>query len=300
MTVLVTGAGGFIGRHLCAALAAGGVELAAIGSAASAARCEVDAFFEVDGVPDARTLAELLDRVRPEQVYHLAGTARASSADVLYAVNLLYGVRLLEACAALSEPPRVIFAGSAAEYGPAPGPAHRFSESDPTRPLNTYGASKLAQTLHACAQGRVPIVVARMFNPVGEGMPVSTALGRFLDQIACMPPDGGVIECGPLHALRDVSDVKDVARALVSLGRAPSASGVYNLCSGEPTRMSELADALSAVAPFPLTFRVRGGDGGVDRAIGNPERLHRLGIVLRKVEPMRVLPRMLVHAGVST
>ena len=83
---------------------------------------------------------------------------------------------------------------------------------------------------------------ARIFNPIGPGMPRYLALGEFARQIAALPPHGGMLQTGSLTVSRDFIDVEDVASALHRLATHPLACGVVNICSGKPTRLDGLVE----------------------------------------------------------
>ncbi|WP_187774653.1 NAD-dependent epimerase/dehydratase family protein [Billgrantia pellis] len=306
MTVLVTGAGGFLGGHLCRALRAAGHVTLAMGRPEGAGRRRVDTYLAMGDLPATDWLVGILRQHRPGCVYHLAGTVSAPSNEALYRINLTYALRLLDACAALVAPPRVILLGSAAEYGPPEDPLRDLHEAHPTRPVSAYGASKLAQTQYALSQYRVPVVVARAFNPIGVGMPTSGAAGRFVSQVAelantaALDRAGGVIDTGPLHGIRDLVAAQELAGALVALAAPDVTPGrIYNLCTGVGTTMRALTEALTALAPFPVRFQPVGSDAGVDRAVGDPSRLAAAGITLNPPDLPVVLGDMLRAAGVE-
>jgi GDP-4-dehydro-6-deoxy-D-mannose reductase len=301
MTVLVTGAGGFVGGHLCAALAKSGTDVVAIGRHGGKVAGRVRHFVGTDTTPDATLLADVMSRFQPEVVFHLAGTASAPSVAELYAVNTLYAVELLEAAGRMKRPPRVVMLGSAAEYGEPLKPGRLMSEADPERPISNYGIAKLAQTHHALAAAKLTVVVARLFNPIGAGMPEGTAAGRFVRQIADLHGGDGVIHtAGSLDAVRDFVDVADAVDALIRLGSDSIPAGrVYNLCTGHGTTMTELTTTLARLAPGSVEFRAGEGSAGIAWAVGNPSRLAQHGVTLRLHDLEGILSRMLAAAGAS-
>lgn len=304
MRALITGAGGFLGGHLCRRLRESGHDTLAVGRVGGEGRKRVDTYLAVEDLPTDEWLADRLRRHRPDCVYHLAGTVSARCDEALYRINLGYGLRLLQACAGLDSPPRVVLLGSAAEYGPPGDPLHDLQETDATRPVSAYGASKLAQTQYALSQKGVEVVVARAFNPIGVGMPTSSAAGRFVARLAeranAAGEHDGVIETGPLHGIRDLVSADQLAAALVALaGPRVTPGRVYNLCTGVGTSMRTLTDTLAALAPFLVRFQPAVGDAGVDRAVGDPSRLAAAGITLNSPDLPAVLGEMLRAAGIE-
>ena len=90
---------------------------------------------------DAASMRRLVRKIRPAQVFHLAGSHQSLAWNELWDIHVLATMNLLEALNGLPQPPRVVIAGSSAEYGlpSARGPVGEGSE---TRPLSPYGATK--------------------------------------------------------------------------------------------------------------------------------------------------------------
>ncbi len=295
MRVLVTGAGGFLGRHLCKGLRASGADIFAIGRSSSAARGYVDHFIEADVAPNCAKLAEILIRYRPDALYHLAGCSAASSLHDFYETNLFYAARLLQACRGLANAPKIVIAGSAAEYGRPLATDRLMNERDMAQPLDAYGETKLAQTVHAMRQSDLPVIVARIFNPIGEGLPAGRAAGRFIERAKALKPlGGGVIETGPLDGVRDIADATEVSAALIDLMVKDLPTGeIYNVCTGKGTRMRDIADALEAIMPYEVIFKPVAGDRGVDWSVGDAGKLAAQDIVVRAPDLHGILARML-------
>lgn len=165
---LVTGAGGFVGRHLCARLVADGWEVwgtvrPGASVAAGVRRLEVD-------LTDPAALADAVRRAAPDVAFHLAA-ARARSGAVeraaTAAVNALSGLHLVEAL-----PPScraVVRLGSSTEYAEVDGP---MDETAPLHPRGFFGATKAAGSLllTAAADERgIRAVVLRAFQVYGPG-----------------------------------------------------------------------------------------------------------------------------------
>lgn len=167
--VLVTGASGFIGAHLAAALAARGDEVACLVRASSS-------LARLEGVPVRPVLGDCTDPsslasavAETDQVYHLAGVTKSLSIEGFRRVNELGVANLVEACARQTSPPTVVVVSSLAAAGPAPADRLRH-EDDPPQPVSRYGRSKRAGELAAQAWAhQVPISVVRPPIVFGEG-----------------------------------------------------------------------------------------------------------------------------------
>ncbi|MCD0451300.1 NAD(P)-dependent oxidoreductase [Actinocorallia sp. API 0066] len=229
---LVLGATGFLGRHVAARAAVlDGWEVVTASRTPDAADLHLD--------PSHEGLRDLLRRLRPSAVVNCAGAVAGGPAD-LVAGNVTLVAALADAVRA--EGGRLVHLGSAAEYGRVPEGVP-VAESAPPRPVGAYGMTKLAGTELAL---RAPgAVVLRVFNPVGPGAPRASLLGGVAGQLADGAPE---IRTGPLGAVRDYVDVRDVADAVLA-AVTRDVTGVINVGSGTATRSRDLVRALLTLVP---------------------------------------------------
>ncbi|WPB83359.1 NAD-dependent epimerase/dehydratase family protein [Sediminicoccus rosea] len=272
MRALVTGAGGFLGRHVVARLAEAGISVVTLGRGDPADAVPGRAYRIAD-LGDEAAVAAVLREAAPDLVFHLAGTAAAEPLEETYRVNVLFAARLLAAARRLPAPPRILLAGSAAEYGPMDEAQLPVSETAACQPVSVYGITKLAQTLHGLAAAPdLPVVVARLFNVIGGGMPGHLALGAFAAQIRAMPATGGVLRTGPLARERDFVEAVPTATLLLDLLRDSRAEGrVVNICSGRPTSLADLTAALVRAAGRPVEVQEAAG------RVGNSDMIRHWG-----------------------
>jgi GDP-4-dehydro-6-deoxy-D-mannose reductase len=150
-------------------------------------------------------------------------------------------------------------------------------------PLSAYGASKQAQTraaLNYAETTGTSVLVARIFNPLGPGMPTHLAIGDFANQITTMPRDHGTLRVGDIDVRRDMIDVEHLATLLCQLAANRDACGVTNVCSGQAPVLRELVEMLIDGCGRKIDIevdwaRVRGNE---PRAIiGSTDLLEKLG-----------------------
>lgn len=243
--ILVTGAGGFVGRHLLPVLA--------------------------ETFPDAElhpARADLLDpaavdaevaALRPDACVHLAAVSaiRAATADPDRAWRVNLGGTLALARALLAHAPgaTLVYASSADIYGASFRAGAALNEAALPAPLNTYAATKAAAdlALGALAAEGLRAVRVRPFNHTGPGQSSAFVVAAFAEQVAriragLQPPR---MRVGALDPMRDFLDVRDVCRAYALCLRhadrlAPGA--VLNVASGTPRRVGDVLAALLALA----------------------------------------------------
>src|SRR5262245_57395909 len=247
MHALITGASGFIGRRLAAGLHAVGWSVTSLTRHAGPG----PSWFAMGPLPwDRSRLDAILERTRPDVVFHLLGAQPSLATDQQFAVNLNAAIDLVSALERQEGLARIIFAGSAAEYGPAEESELPLREDRACKPVGPYGSSKLAQTRFALSKAPdLPVVVARIFNPVGPGMGRPLALGDFASQLADSDGRCAVLRVGNLDVFRDFIDVGDVIGILINLATDPRATGrIFNVCSGRAMLLKDIVANMIALS----------------------------------------------------
>lgn len=249
MRLLILGASGFLGGHVWRQAAAAGVDVVTAGRAAlpgSPAHRRLDLSSD-----DPAMVAEIIGSVAPDAIANCAGLT-VGGPDVLAAANITGTYTLVRAMLLAETPARLVHLGSAAEYGGAePGvPLH---ESAPPRPGAPYGATKLAGT-RLVELGRaagLDAVVLRVFNPVGAGAPGTGLPGRVAAQLRRALAEPAQVRLGPLDAVRDFVDARDVAAAvLAAAGVSALPHAVLNIGSGAGVPARTLVKELIAVTGY--------------------------------------------------
>jgi GDP-4-dehydro-6-deoxy-D-mannose reductase len=169
----------------------------------------------------------------------MAGKTPPGRADEFDLMNTDVTSRFIQALEASKVRCRVIVAGSAAELGPVPLEDLPVAEGYPCCPVEPYGWSKWRATQVALAAlSPVEVVIGRVFNPIGPGLPGSQALGRFASTLA--DGEGPIpMSVGDLDARRDFIDVRDVADAFLALAHHGRAGQIYHLGTGQSHSIRE-------------------------------------------------------------
>ena len=283
MRVLVTGGAGYIGSVVTAALLADGSEVTVLDDLSTG---------HADAVPEGATFiraaladaAPVLAEVRPDAVLHFAAKSLVGVSqqrpEEYWETNVGGSLALLEGMRAAGCR-RIVFSSTAATYGePESVPIH---EDAPTRPTNTYGASKLAVdhmlTSYAVAHGFATVSL-RYFNVagaaygLGERHTTETHLIPIALQVAAGERESMTVygEDYPTPdgtCIRDYIHVADLADAHLLALRAPSAGEhrIYNLGNGAGFSVQQVVDAVRQVTGHPVPVVV-----GARRA-GDPAQL---------------------------
>jgi GDP-4-dehydro-6-deoxy-D-mannose reductase len=281
MRAIVTGASGFIGKRLSSALLDAGIEVIEIGQNPGDGGGNRIVFGPSPW--PWRRWVEVLKETRPDAIFHLAGS-RLDPPDKLREINFGLCEDMLRALRKTGQRPVVLVSGSAAEYGAALVDGQPVDEGYACKPSNLYGETKLAQTEAIMAFSKetgVRCVVARIFNPVGRGMPSNLSLGDFARQIEACASRNGELVTGDVDVERDFLPIEAVAGALVSLAFNPCAHGVVNICSGRPVKLRRLVEAMIARSGKEIRIRVdparmRPGEPRV--IVGSTKRLSSFGV----------------------
>lgn len=277
MRVLVTGASGFLGRHLVTRLAAGGAHTAALCLERGPLPAEVE-FVPAD-VRDRAAVAAAVAATAPDAIVHLAALSHVGDSwkrmPDYFEVNVL-GTEHVAAAAAGR---RLLFASTAEVYGLVPEDEQPIVESRRPAPRSPYALTKAAAERTALAGGAT---VVRLFNLAGAGQLPTFALPSFATQLAAIergeaPP---VLRVGNLAARRDFVHVDDAVDGLALLVERGEAGGTYNLASGRSISIADALDALRRVAGVEAKVEVdpeRFRPVDVPRLEGDARRLAALG-----------------------
>ena len=215
MIAAITGANGFIGRHVCDRFAAEGWTVRPI------VRRDI-----AEG-----WMGELI--VGANLVVHVAGATRAPNPALLHASNVDLTRRVVEQSRAAGVR-RLIFISSQAAAGPARSADDVTTEESPSAPIEAYGRSKLdaERVVHAAA-GELDCVVIRPASVYGPGDRDFLAMFRLARL-------GLAVHPGNRDQLISIVHVRDLVDAIASASTASTSSGTYFVANDEPVRWRDL------------------------------------------------------------
>ena len=290
--ILITGAHGFIGKHLAQRLASQGHVVVGLGHgiwpAAEALRWGVNQW--LDGDIHAGNLRMLQQQGTPDVVYHLAGGSTVGAAVASPREDFFRTVastlELLEWLRLDAPSTRLVAVSSAAVYGAShAGP---IPEDATLQPYSPYGHHKqMMESLcrsYADSYG-LQVAVARLFSVIGPELKKQLLWDMCTRLAACESP---LVLGGSGNELRDWIDVREVARALELLpSQAKPVISVINIGTGVATSVRRIALGLMAAwqghesAVDALGFSGRSRPGDPFSLVADPHRLNSLGFQSR-------------------
>ena len=270
MNALITGALGFVGKHLVALLRreAPGAEIFGLAAWWELQRGEGPGGPFLEGeelagnallagdLTDLSSLVAALGRARPDYIFHLAA---ASFVPWSYAApvqvmqnNAIGTINLFEAVRLARQDPKIIVCSSPEVFGDT---REIITEATPLRPVSPYALSKcveeLAGYMYHQAYG-LRTVVSRGFAHEGPGRGAGFAVSDFARQIARI--EAGLQEScvcvGNLEAVRTYCDVRDMVRAYWLLALKGAVGEAYNIAGDEVFSLREVLDRLLALSTW--------------------------------------------------
>lgn len=249
MKVLVTGAGGFVGKYLVDNLIKNNCDVVAIGvnNGKHINNCGIRS--HVINILDYTVLEETFRIEKPDAVIHLAAISNVpiswDNPAVTIDVNVKGAVNVFLALANTNPNGIMLNIGSSDEYGLTAKKGIPLTEDMLCQPQNPYSISKYCteqMLLQLSKKYGTKVISTRSFNHFGPGQATGFAIPDFASQIVKIErgKQEPIIKVGDLSASRDFTYVEDVVEAYMALIMNDVESGVYNICSNKGRRIEDI------------------------------------------------------------
>ena len=261
MKVLVTGAGGFVGKHLCSLLSSNGHNVLGLDHSNTLDVPNIEKV--IIDITDNEKINKVFSDFMPEVVYHLAGIAFVPTCEQNFKlaldVNVLGTYNLTKASELSNAKSRFIFISTANVYGIVTPDEMPLTESSEIRINNNYALTKLmGEDIINKYQNvnDIDCVIFRAFNHIGPGQAKEFVIPSFAFQISeiAKGKKEATLDVGNLEAIRDFTDVRDIVNAyFLAINKG---KGVYNLCSNNEISIQTIVDKLILLSGQGIKIRI--------------------------------------------
>jgi GDP-4-dehydro-6-deoxy-D-mannose reductase len=251
--ILVTGAAGFIGSHLCDFLVEKGLDVCGTywkGDDLDDVKHLRDRvnFVECD-IKDRKAVEDLIKKIKPDHIFHMAAQSYVvpswQNPEDTLKTNIMGTFYVLEAIRKAGIDAKIIIACSSSEYGLTYNNEIPINEKKEFRPSSPYAVSKIGTDMLAYLYQnayKMKIIRIRFFNIIGSRKRFD-ACADFAKGIAEIEKNKKErLDVGNLKGVRDFTDVKDAVEAMWLLKDKGDFNEVYNVCSGKRYVVKEILD----------------------------------------------------------
>jgi UDP-glucose 4-epimerase len=286
MSIVVTGAAGFIGSHTVDQLLAAGYKVVGVDNFRTGRRENLatalthpDFLLEEADCAEVEAMAAIMKKAKPEAVIHLAALVSVQESlanpELNFRLNL-HATHVVATTAQQAGAKRIVFASSAAVYGNQK--VLPIREDIPRAPISPYGAAKLASEYLLRGYGStygIIVVCNRYFNVFGPRQDPRSPYSGVISIFEMRFREGEPITIfGNGRQTRDFISVHDVARANVigATGKVAE-SCVQNICTGRETSLLDLVRIFGRYFPdHPALEFQEERPGDIRQSLGSPAR----------------------------
>jgi GDP-4-dehydro-6-deoxy-D-mannose reductase len=251
MRVLITGANGFVAKHLLKKLVGYGHEVY-LTTHNTQAVVENKHVYKMD-INDQLSIKSVLKSVKPDAIVHLAAQSNVpfswENPVKTFETNVIGTINIVDSVHQLNPSIKLVVVGSSEEYGLTAKTESLLSENAPCLPQNPYATSKFAAgqlSLQLSKKNSLNLIHFRTFNHFGPGQRKGFVVSDFCSQIASIELKNKepILQVGDISTYRDFLPVEDVTEAYVQAITKNIPNGTYNISSGHPTLIESMLEKL--------------------------------------------------------
>jgi nucleoside-diphosphate-sugar epimerase len=251
--ILITGAGGFIGKNLCKNLENSNYKI--ISLCRNPFKNNSKTLEILGDITDEKLIAKISSDI--DIIVHLAAYLDVKQSftnlDEVFRTNIQGTFNIVKHISRLAKKPHFIFMSTSTVYGN--GKTSPIKESSLSDPRTPYSMSKASCEIicHGFANSHdIPITILRPFSVYGLDGPSHQAIPRIIRQIK---KENAIIQDNP-NEIRDFVYVDDVVEAIVKVIKSkPPKFQIYNIGSGKGTSMLELLSTMSKICNREITIK---------------------------------------------
>ena len=270
---LITGFSGFVASHFVEYLYNTGVDCEVYGLDIRTPIFDYSQFsdrihskFSILDLMDSTALKAVLEEYKPDYVLHLAAFSSVAyswkhPADSFKNNSNIF-LNLIEAVYEVNPQCRILSVGSSEEYGNVSHSDLPLREIQPINPISPYAVARVSQELMSKVYVKafdMQIILTRSFNHIGPRQDDRFVIPSFIKRILEVRKAGrnsGEIETGDTSIVRDFVDVRDVVEAYYLLLEKGTPGEIYNICSGNAIKLSEIINLIASEVGVEITAKV--------------------------------------------
>lgn len=242
MSIMITGANGFTGKHACDYFKNAGYKVIAITRNTSNLISDHNISYEHCELTNKNSVYSLINKIKPDYLLHLAGQNQVqhSWSDPILSIeaNTMSTAYLIDALRVINPTCKIIVVGSALQFNP----------NDISSLIHPYSLSKTLQSLIAQSWEqlyKMDIIIAKPSNLIGPGNSngICSILAKKVIDMEINNSEK-LLELNNLYAKRDFVDVRDAVAAYETLFLQGVSGEIYDICTGESKYLKDLTDTL--------------------------------------------------------
>ena len=271
--IAITGVSGFVAGHFIDYLYANNIECEILGLDRGTPKIDfgkyadrIEIHFSIVDLMDKNALKNTIQYFKPDFILHLAAFSSVAYSwkypSESFTNNSNIFLNLVDVVREVDPSCRVLSVGSSEEYGNVSRSELPLKESQRVNPVSPYAVARVSQELMSKVYVKafgMNVIMTRSFNHIGPRQDDRFVIPSFVNRIIDIKKSGkteGEIETGDTTIVRDFVDVRDVVRAYYMLLEKGTPGEIYNICSGNAYKLSDIIDCIAKKVGVKVTTRV--------------------------------------------